>query len=45
MLLRSQTQCATAKIVEELIDQEIMNRKIIEEWDKISEQFPKHVGM
>lgn len=44
-ILRSQTQCATAKIVEELIDQEIMNRKIIEEWNKIYEQFPEHVGM
>ena len=33
-ILRSQTQCATAKIVEELIDQEIMNRRIIEEWNK-----------
>lgn len=44
-ILRSQTQCATAKIVEELIDQEIMNRKIVEEWNKIYEQFPKHVGM
>lgn len=44
-ILRSQTQCATAKIVEELIDQEIMNRKIIEKWYKIYEQFPEHVGM
>lgn len=44
-ILRSQTQCATAKIVEELIDQEIMNRKIIEEWNKIYEQFPEHVGV
>lgn len=44
-ILRSQTQCATAKIVEELINQEIMNRKIIEEWNKIYEQFPKYVGM
>ena len=41
-ILRSQTQ---AKIVEELIDQEIMNRKIIEEWNKIYEQFPEHVGV
>lgn len=39
-ILRSQTQCATAKIVEELIDQEIMNRRIIEEWNKIYEKFP-----
>ena len=38
-------QCATAKIVEELIDQEIMNRKIIEEWNKIYEQFPEYVGI
>lgn len=44
-ILRSQTQCATAKIVEELIDQEIMNRKIIEQWNKIYEQFPEHVEM
>lgn len=44
-ILRSQTQCATAKIVEELINQEIMNRRIIEEWDKIYEQFPEYVGM
>ena len=44
-ILRSQTQCATAKIVEELIDQEIMNRKIIEEWNKIYEQFPEHIGV
>lgn len=44
-ILRSQTQYATAKIVEELINQEIMNRRIIEEWDKIYEQFPECVGM
>lgn len=44
-ILRNQTQCATAKIVEELINQEIMNRRIIEEWDKIYEQFPEYVGM
>lgn len=44
-ILRSQTQCAIAKIVEELINQEIMNRRIIEEWDKIYEQFPEYVGM
>lgn len=44
-ILRSQTQYATAKIVEELINQEIMNRRIIEEWDKIYEQFPEYVGM
>lgn len=44
-ILRSQTQCATAKIVEGLINQEIMNRRIIEEWDKIYEQFPEYVGM
>lgn len=44
-ILRSQTQCATAKIVEELINQEIMNRKIIEEWNKIYEQFPVNVGV
>lgn len=44
-ILRSQTQCATAKIVEELIDQEIMNRKIIEEWNKIYEQYPMNVGV
>lgn len=44
-ILRSQTQCATAKIVEELIDQEIMNRKIIEEWNKIYEQYPVNVGV
>lgn len=44
-ILRSQTQRATAKIVEGLINQEIMNRRIIEEWDKIYEQFPEYVGM
>ena len=44
-ILRNQTQCATAKIVEELIDQEIMNRKIIEEWNKIYEQYPVNVGV
>ena len=44
-ILRNQTQYATARIVEELIDQEIMNRKIIEEWNKISEQFPEYIGM
>ena len=44
-ILRSQTQCATAKIVEELIVQEIINRKIIEKWNKIYEQFPEHVGV
>lgn len=44
-ILRSRTQYATAKIVEELINQEIMNRRIIEEWDKIYEQFPEYVGM
>lgn len=44
-ILRSQTQYATAKIVEGLINQEIMNRRIIEEWDKIYEQFPEYVGM
>lgn len=42
-ILRSQTQYATAKIVEELIDQEIMTRKIIEKMNKIYEQF--HVGI
>ena len=44
-ILRGQTQYATAKIVEELIDQEIMNRKIIEKWNKIYEQFPEHIGV
>lgn len=44
-ILRSQTQYATAKIVEELINQEIMNRKIIEEWNKIYEQYPVNVGV
>lgn len=44
-ILRSQTQYATAKIVEELIDQEIMNRKIIEKMNKTYEQFPEYVGM
>ena len=44
-ILRSQTQYATAEIVEELIDQEITNRRIIEEWNKIYEQFPEHVGV
>ncbi|RHQ81959.1 hypothetical protein DWX91_15130 [Clostridium sp. AF22-10] len=44
-ILRSQTRCATAKIVEELINQETMNRRIIEEWNKIYKQFPEYVGM
>ncbi len=44
-ILRNQMQCATAKIVEELIDQEIMNRKIIEEWNKIYKQYPVNVGV
>lgn len=44
-ILRGQTQYAAAKIVEELIDQEIMNRKIIEKWNKIYEQFPEHIGV
>ena len=44
-ILRCQMQYAIAKIVEELINQEIMNRKIIEEWNKIYEQFPEYVGM
>lgn len=44
-ILKSQTQYATAKIVEELINQEIMNRKIIEEWNKIYEQYPVNVGV
>jgi hypothetical protein len=44
-ILRNQTQYATAKIVEELINQEIMNRKIIEEWNKIYEQYPVNVGV
>ena len=44
-ILRGQTQYDTAKIVEELIDQEIMNRKIIEEWNKIYEQYPVNVGV
>lgn len=44
-ILRCQMQCATAKIVEELIDQEIMSRRIIEKWNKIYEQFPEYVGM
>ena len=43
-ILRSKTQYATAKIVEELIDQEIKNRRIIEEWDKINEQLPRYIG-
>lgn len=42
-ILRSQTQYATAKIVEELMNQEIMNRKIIEKMNKIYEQF--HIGI
>lgn len=44
-ILKSQTQYDTAKIVEELIDQEIMSRRIIEKWNKIYEQFPEYVGM
>lgn len=32
-ILRNKTQYATAKIVEELIDQEIEIKKIIEEWN------------
>lgn len=44
-ILRSQTQYATAKIIEELIDQEIMNRKIIEEFNNLHEQCPEYVGV
>ena len=44
-LLRKHDQYATAKIIEELIDQEIMSRKIIEEWNKVSEILPKYVGV
>ena len=44
-ILRGQTQYATAKIVEELINQEIMNRKIIEEWNKIYEQYFVNIGV
>lgn len=44
-LLRKHNQYATAKIIEELIDQEIMSRKIIEEWNKTSEIFPEYVGI
>lgn len=38
-ILKSNTQFATAKIVEELIDQEIENRKIIEKFNSLYEQF------
>lgn len=44
-ILRSQTQYATAKIVEELIDQEIMDRKIIEKFNNLHEQCPLDVGV
>lgn len=37
-ILRSKTQFTTAKIVEELIDQEIKNRKIIEGFNSLYEQ-------
>lgn len=43
-ILRSKTQYATAKIVEELIDQEIKKRRIIEECCKINEQLPRYIG-
>ena len=43
-ILRSKTQYATAKIVEELIDQEIKKRIIIEECGKINEQLPRYIG-
>lgn len=44
-ILRKHDQYATAKIIEELIDQEIMSRKIIEEWNKISEVLPEYIGV
>ena len=34
-ILRSKTQYATAKIIEELIDQEIKNRRIIVEFNNL----------
>ena len=41
-ILKNNTQFATAKIVEELIDQEIENRKIIEKFNSLYEQFPEY---
>ena len=39
-ILRSQMEYTIAKIVEELIDQEIENRKIIEKLNSFCEEFP-----
>ena len=41
-ILRSNTQFATTRIVEELIDHEIENRKIIEKFNSFYEQFPEY---
>lgn len=39
-ILESKAQFATAKIIEELIDQEIKDRKIIEKLNSFCEEFP-----
>lgn len=44
-ILRSQTQCATAKIVEEFIDQEIMYRKFIDKFNNLHERRHMDVGV
>lgn len=41
-ILRNQMEYTIAKIVEELIDQEIENRKFIEKFNGFYEQFPKY---
>lgn len=41
-ILRNRMEYTIAKIVEELIDQEIENRKIIEKFNSLYEQFPEY---
>mgnify|MGYP007090332356 CR=1 FL=1 len=41
-ILRNQMEYTIAKIVEELIDQEIETRKIIEKFNSLYEQFPEY---
>lgn len=41
-ILRNRMEYTIAKIVEELIDQEIESRKIIEKFNSFYEQFPEY---
>ena len=41
-ILGSKAQFATAKIIEEFIDQEIKDRKIIEKLNNLYKQFPEY---